>query len=271
MTHYHTFMKDLEQQGIVLQPCNVEQRTSHDSILGYQVKDSFKSILEHVLHPQEQIIYIFVESGADCVLHVHEHMQKIIEEKSSLQLHVILAQDAQFTMNFSFVHAAVVDCSIHIYLEGDRAKAEIQGLYALSREQKVSIKTYQYHAGVDTYSNLLVKGMLTDNAQATYHGLIKVDESAKRADASQIHKNITLSSKAHVISIPTIEVLQYDVQCCHGSAIGKFDQADMWYLQSKGIMESQAQALLVRSFFQDVLTESNNQDEKLDMLCQKMK
>ena len=73
-----------------------------------------------------------------------------------------------------------------------------------------------------------------------------------------------------MISVPTIEVLQYDVQCCHGSAIGKFDVDDMWYLQSKGIMPQQAQKMLVRSFFQDVLVGSGNSDEMMDVLCQKM-
>lgn len=271
MIHYNKFIQILRQQDVVLQDCLDEQSTSDDSILAYQINENSKNIIEHELRLQEQKIYVFVEQGADCTLHFFERSQGIVSQEITLDLHVVLLQDAKFSLNFSFIDAASVNCSINIYLEGDRAQADIQGLYALDGDQKVSIQTYQYHAGVDTHSNLVVKGMLTDKAQASYHGLIKIDESAKRADASQTHKNITLSSVARVISIPTIEVLQQDVQCCHGSAIGKFDQADMWYLQSKGITESAAQALLVRSFFCDVLTEANNRNEIMDMICQKMK
>lgn len=268
MIHYNKFIQILQNQNIVLQYCSVDQVTSSDFILAYQVSAHRATTITHELYIQEQKIYIFVEQGADCKALFFERIRC---DSFKLDLHVVIAQDGQCAINFSFVNTLNIDCSINIYLEGDRAKADIKGLYALDGNQKVLIKTFQYHAGVDTYSNLVIKGMLAGKAQASYHGLIKIDESAKKADASQENKNIVLSPMAHVVSIPSIEVLQHDVQCCHGSAIGKFDQTDMWYLQSKGIVESQAQALLVRSFFQDVLTGLDNRDEIMDMICQKMK
>ncbi len=267
MIHYKKFIQFLEQQHIAVQLCKTDQTTSQDSVLGYQVEQHSQVVMMHQLQALEQKIYIFVEQGASLSLQVFE---QLIAGSTKFELHIILLQDAQFYMNFAFIHASEIDCSINVYLEGDRAKADIQGLYALNSQQRVSINTYQYHAGIDSQSNLAIKGMLTDCAQASYHGLIKIDESAKRADASQAHKNITLSAGARVISVPTIEVLQYDVQCCHGSAIGKFDADDMWYLQSKGILPGKAQEMLVRSFFLDVLAGSNNGDEMMDVLCQKM-
>lgn len=267
MIHYNTFIQNLRQQNIVLQQCNVDQTISGEFVLAYQVDANKVTSIAYELHSQEQTVYIFVDQDADCQIRFFERNSC---DRFKLDLHVVLAQDSQCSMNFSFVNTLSVDCSINMYLEGDRAKADVKGLYALDGDQNVSIKTYQYHSGIDTHSNLVIKGMLTGKAQASYHGLIKIDESAKKADASQENKNIILSGQARVVSIPSIEVLQHDVQCCHGSAIGKFDQTDMWYLQSKGILESQAQALLIRSFFQDVLTESNNRDEIMDALCRKM-
>ncbi len=268
MIHYKKFMSLLQQQGIVLQLCQKLQATSSDPVLAYQVKGHSKNFINQMLCLQEQKIYIFIEPEADCEIRFFEQIES---DRLKLDLHVVLASDTDCSVGFSFINAINVDCSINVYLEGDRSAIDIQGLYALDNDQRVSVKTYQCHAGIDTRSNLVIKGMLTGSAQASYVGLIKIDESAKRADASQENKNIVLSAGARVISIPSIEVLQHDVQCCHGSAIGKFDQADMWYLQSKGIIESQAQALLVRSFFQDVLAESDSRDEIMDALCQKMK
>lgn len=267
MVHYNTFMQVLRQQNIVLQQCKIDQIISNDSVLAYQVNADLVCNIDFTMSSQEKTVYIFVDQRANCNVRFFEQDGC---DRFNLKLHVILGQNAQYFMNFSFVNTLNVECSISVYLEGDQAKAEIKGLYALNRDQKVAIKTYQYHCGVDTWSNLVIKGMLTGEAQASYHGLIKIDESAKRADASQENKNIVLSTQARVVSVPSIEVLQHDVQCCHGSAIGKFDQAHIWYLQSKGIEESQAQKLLIRSFFQDVLTESNNKDEVVDALCRKM-
>lgn len=271
MIHYKNFIQVLEKQGATVQFCNEDQCVANDEMVGYRVDSNSRSILRYSLKSLSQKIYVFVESAGVCNFYFSDLVEFVFEKNYTIELSVVLLQDAQFNMNFSCVSSLSVDISINVYLEGDRSTMDVQGLYALDENQKVSIQTYQYHAGVDTVSNLVIKGMLTGKAQASYQGLIKIDEFAKRSDASQENKNIVLSADARVVSVPSIEVLQHDVQCCHGSAIGKFDKADMWYLQSKGIIDSQAQALLVRSFFQDVLAGSENRDEIMDVLCQKMK
>ena len=85
------------------------------------------------------------------------------------------------------------------------------------------------------------------------------------------NKNIVLSSGAKVISIPSIEVLEYDVQCSHGAAIGKFDDNDVWYLQSKGFVLDKAVELLICSFFGELLENVERKDQIVDSICQKMK
>lgn len=179
-------------------------------------------------------------------------------------------QDGQLELFVLLYNLPTVTCNLTINLIGDRSRAEIKGLYALDGTQRVTINAHQHHEGKDSYSNLVFKGMVKGKAYASYEGLINIVQGASGTDAAQTNKNIILSKDAKVVSIPSLEVLQHDVQCCHGSAIGKFDKDQLWYLESKGLQPDKAHELLVRSFFQDVLDGCDRQDAIMDILCQKM-
>lgn len=269
MNYYQSFIKLLQEQQVVVQSCNLHQIISNQAIVSYYVVSGTNAVMQHQLMHGEQKIYVFVEQGSVATLTSVELPLQLVDD-SIIDFVIVVEQDAQFRMNFAWLQALQVKSTISVYLQGDRSQADIQGLYALDGQQRVEIKTYQYHLGTYSSSNLVVKGMLKGNAYASYQGLIKIEDSACGTNASQENKNIVLSSGAKVVSVPTIEVLQFDVQCCHGSAIGKFDKESLWYLQSKGFLPEQACECLIRSFFQEVLQGSPNQAEIMDIVCQKM-
>ena len=64
---------------------------------------------------------------------------------------------------------------------------------------------------------------------------------------------LLLSDHARAISVPNIEVLTHEVQCGHGSAIGRLDEEQLWYLQARGLSPNQAEQMLINGFFNDVL------------------
>ena len=69
-----------------------------------------------------------------------------------------------------------------------------------------------------------------------------------------------MSDTSCAISIPNIEVLNHDVQCYHGAAVGKFDNLQMQYMQSRGLGESMIQHLLIQALFQEVLQGYKNRE-----------
>ena len=48
------------------------------------------------------------------------------------------------------------------------------------------------------------------------------------------------------------KILDDDVKCSHGSTVGQLSKEAMFYLQSRGIGEQKAKALLVNAFLFDV-------------------
>ena len=44
-----------------------------------------------------------------------------------------------------------------------------------------------------------------------------------------------------------------DVRCTHGATVGRVDREQLFYLMSRGLSRSEAERLIVRGFFEDVL------------------
>ena len=58
---------------------------------------------------------------------------------------------------------------------------------------------------------------------------------------------------AHADSIPGLEILANDVRCTHGATISQVDREQLFYAMSRGLTRGDAERLIVRGFFQDVL------------------
>jgi len=142
---------------------------------------------------------------------------------------------------------------LKIFLEGQHAQANVRGLYALQGTQQATVTTVQHHKAPSTKSDLVIKGLLAGSAKSWYQGTILVDQSAKYTNALQENKNMLLTPFAQAHSMPSLEVLTHDVVCKHGSAVGYLDEQLFFYAQSRGLAQEDAQQLLIRGFFAQIV------------------
>ncbi len=105
----------------------------------------------------------------------------------------------------------------------------------------------------NTESDFAFKGALRDEASAVWRGMIRVEPEAQKTNAYQENRNLMLSPKAHADSIPGLEILANDVRCTHGATLGRVDREQLFYLMARGLPRHEAERLIVRGFFQDVL------------------
>ena len=138
-------------------------------------------------------------------------------------------------------------------LAGRGATSRVTGAYFADGTQHLDYDTYQLHAAPDTTSDFAFKGALRDQASAVWRGMIRVEEAAQRTNAYQENRNLLLSKEAHANSIPGLEILANDVRCTHGATLGQVDREQLFYLMARGLSRSEAERLIVRGFFQDVL------------------
>ena len=69
-----------------------------------------------------------------------------------------------------------------------------------------------------------------------------------------MNRNLLLSDGARADSVPNLEIETGEIAGAgHASATGRFDDVQLFYLQSRGIPEAEARRLVVRGFFADVV------------------
>ncbi|HXY17370.1 MAG TPA: Fe-S cluster assembly protein SufD [Gaiellaceae bacterium] len=138
-------------------------------------------------------------------------------------------------------------------LAGPGATSRVTGAYFADGTQHLDYDTFQEHIAPNTTSDFAFKGALRDQATAVWRGMIRVEEGAQKTNAYQENRNLLLSKTAHADSIPGLEILANDVRCTHGATLGQVDREQLFYLMARGLSRSEAERLIVRGFFQDVL------------------
>ena len=138
-------------------------------------------------------------------------------------------------------------------LSGKGANGKMSGFYFTDKDQHLDHDTRQNHLAANTTSDLLFKGALLDQSHSVWKGMIYVSPEAGKTDGYQSNRNLILSRQARADSIPGLEILTDDVRCTHGATVGKIDEEQVFYLQSRGLSRGDAEHLIVEGFFDPIM------------------
>ena len=138
-------------------------------------------------------------------------------------------------------------------LAGPGATSRVTGAYFADGTQHLDYDTFQEHIAPNTTSDFAFKGALRDEASVVWRGMIRVEKDAQKTNAYQENRNLLLSEQAHADSIPGLEILANDVRCTHGATLSQVDRDQLFYAMARGLTRADAERLIVRGFFQDIL------------------
>jgi Fe-S cluster assembly protein SufD len=138
-------------------------------------------------------------------------------------------------------------------LAGQGARSRVTGAYFADGDQHIDYDTFQEHMAPSTTSDFAFKGALRDTATAVWRGMIRVEKEAQQTDAYQESRALMLSPDAHAVPIPGLEILANDVRCTHGATVGRVDRDELFYAMSRGLSRAEAERMIVRGFFQNIL------------------
>lgn len=162
-------------------------------------------------------------------------------------------RDASLTASTAAFGGGYARTRSDVRLVGRGANCDLLALYFGDGRQGLDFRTYQDHVAADTTSNLLYKGVVSDESRSIYTGLIRVRPDARGTNAFQTNRNLKLSDDAWVESVPNLEIENNDVRCSHASAVGPVDAEQQFYLESRGVPTGEAERLIVAGFLDEVL------------------
>ncbi|PPF19435.1 MULTISPECIES: Fe-S cluster assembly protein SufD [unclassified Rathayibacter] len=189
-----------------------------------------------------QLTVVTVQEWADDARHLANHFVRV--GRDAKVKHIVV------TLGGSIVR---VNPSAHLVERG--ADGELFGLYFADGGQHLEQQVYVDHDAPDTRSRVTYKGALQgEGARTVWIGDVLIRNSATGTDSYEQNRNLVLSDGTRADSIPNLEIETGDIAGAgHASATGRFDDEQLFYLQSRGIREDEARRLVVRGFLSEIV------------------
>ena len=200
------------------------------------------------------LVELYIKEGADLT---YVHLQRWGKETTHTEMQkAILGRHAKLVNLTVGLGAGASKSYVESLLAGTGSSSRMLGIVVGGEDQEFDYQTLQDHTAPQTMSDLLYKTALKDRARSLYSGLIRVGKSAQRTDAYQANRNLLLSGQAKADSIPKLEILADDVRCTHGATVGPVDEDQRFYLEARGMSESEAERLIVEGFFEPIFEQA---------------
>src|SRR4051794_39052716 len=179
-------------------------------------------------------------------------------DKGSVQLSsyaALVGRDATYRHVNVALGGSVVRIVPTVRFAGPGGRAELLGVGFAGEGQHFESRLFVDHSAPNCTSNVLYKNaLLGESARTVWIGDVRIRPSAVGTNTYEMNRNLLLSDGARADSVPNLEIETGNIAGAgHASATGRFDDLQLFYLQSRGIPEEQARRLVVRGFFADVV------------------
>jgi Fe-S cluster assembly protein SufB len=123
-----------------------------------------------------------------------------------------------------------------------------------SGSQLFDLTSYTRHLAADTTGDLLSKGVFSGKARGYIKGLIQIARAAKGTDSFLGEFGMLLERSARSVTVPSLEIDQPDVRrAAHSSSVAPIDEAQVFYLMSRGLDRETARRVIVMGFLEPVV------------------
>lgn len=140
---------------------------------------------------------------------------------------------------------------------GEQGNLNMLGIYFVDPGEHIEHRTMVVHNHPACKSRVVYKGALDgEKAHSAWVGNALIRPTAPGTDSYELNRNLVLTPGAIADSEPNLEIENGDiVGAGHASSVGRFDDEELFYLQSRGVSEREARKLVVRGFFGELIEE----------------
>lgn len=214
------------------------------------------SNVDYLLGDGAKLTVVSVQDWDDKSVHVSQH-------------NALVGRDASFKSIIVTFGGDVVRLHPRVSYAGTGGEAELFGLYFTDEGQHQEHRLLVDHNAPHCRSNAAYKGALQgQDAHAVWIGDVLIEAVAEGTDTYEMNRNLVLTDGARVDSVPNLEIETGEiVGAGHASATGRFDDEQLFYLQSRGIPADEARRLVVRGFFAELVQKIGLPDVEARLLA----
>ncbi len=211
-------------------------------VLNHTGSAAVAAVVEVVVADGAEASVVSIQDWADDAVHLSHHQARV-------------GRDA------TYKHAAIsfggdlVRMDANVTYDGPGGSAELLGLYFADAGQHIEHRIFADHTAPRTKSHAVYKGALQgEKAHTVWVGNVLIRKVAEGIETYEENRNLVLTDGCQADSIPNLEIETGEIEGAgHASATARFDDNQLFYLQSRGVSEQEAQRLVVHGFFNDLI------------------
>jgi FeS assembly protein SufB len=142
-----------------------------------------------------------------------------------------------------------------VWLMGRGAHGEVLSMAFAGDGQHQDTGAKMVHHAPDTSSTIVAKSVAQGAGRTSYRGLVDIEEGANRCKASVVCDALLLDETSRSDTYPYMTIREDDAQIGHEASVSKIGDEQLFYLQSRGVEEAEALAMIVRGFIEPISKE----------------
>jgi Fe-S cluster assembly protein SufD len=211
-------------------------------VLNHTGSSTIAAVVEIAVGDGADVTVVSIQDWADDAVHLSHHQARV-------------GRDA------TYKHAAIsfggdlVRMDANVTYDGPGGSAELLGLYFADAGQHIEHRIFADHTAPRTKSHAVYKGALQgEKAHTVWVGNVLIRKIAEGIETYEENRNLVLTDGCRADSIPNLEIETGEIAGAgHASATGRFDDQQLFYLQSRGIPAAEAKSLVVHGFINDLI------------------
>ena len=139
-----------------------------------------------------------------------------------------------------------------------RFKADIG--YLLGGSDKLDINLVASHAGKKSDSEIAVKGVMGGKSEKIFRGTIDFLNGSSGAKGTENEEVLLMDETVRNRTVPLILCAEEDVEGAHGASIGRIDDEQVFYMQSRGIPTDKIYELMAKARIGQIVAKIGDED-----------
>jgi FeS assembly protein SufD len=136
-----------------------------------------------------------------------------------------------------------------IMKESGSTAEDIEIIFGID-DQSFDVTSNLIHNGQNSRGRVLVKSVMKDNSKSLFKGMIKIGKYAKASESYLAGHAILLDKGAKSDAIPGLEIETNEVKATHSASVAQLDEAQIFYLMSRGLSRELAKREIVSGFLE---------------------
>jgi Fe-S cluster assembly protein SufB len=142
-----------------------------------------------------------------------------------------------------------------VLLKGQGAHGEVLSIAFAGKGQHQDAGGKITHMAPDTTSVITSKSISKDGGQASYRGLLQVNDGATGSRSKVVCDALILDEDSRTDTYPYIDIKENAVDIGHEATVSKIGDEQLFYLMSRGLSEEEASAMIVSGFIEPITKE----------------